>query len=109
MMKEHLTAWIDIDPSKHFGKDNFHGEGAGNGYSANYWALFQMMRAYLTISGDSDFLSETINDKTVLEHLEHYATNWQRISIYEEGMDDIYKLADFGDDEMELARGSPNV
>jgi hypothetical protein len=107
MMKEHLTAWVDIDPSKHFGKDNFHGEGAGNGYSANYWALFQMMRAYLTVSGDDAFLSESIKGKTVLEHLDHYATNWKRISIYEEGMDDTYKLADFGDDEWNLLEAVP--
>jgi hypothetical protein len=107
MMKEHLTAWVSIDPSKHFGKDNFDGEGAGNGYSANYWALFQMMRAYLTVSGDQAFLSQNIEGKTVLEHLEHYATNWQRISIYEEGMDDTYKLADFGDDEWNLLECVP--
>jgi hypothetical protein len=39
--------------------------------------------------------------------LEHYATNWQRISIYEEGMDDTYKLADFGDDEWNLLECVP--
>lgn len=107
MMKEHLTSWISIDPSSHYGKDNFGGQGVGNGYSANYWALFQMMRAYLTTSGDEDFLKQTIEGKTVLEHLEHYATNWQRISIYEEGMDDTYKLADFGDDEWNLLEAVP--
>ena len=107
MMREHLSSWISIDPSSHYGKDNFGGEGVGNGYSANYWALFQMMRAYLTISGDQEFLHENIEGKTVLEHLEHYATNWLRISIYEEGMDDTYKLADFGDDEWNLLEAVP--
>lgn len=107
MMKDHLTSWIGIDPSKHFGQDNFNGEGVGNGYSANYWALFQMMRAYLTVSGDRDFLNENIEGKTVLQHLENYATNWQRISIHKEGMDDVYRLADFGDDEWNLLECVP--
>lgn len=107
MMKDHLTSWVSIDPSKHFGQDNFNGKGVGNGYSANYWALFQMMRAYLTTTGDTAFLNQVIEGKTVLQHLEHYATNWQRISIYKEGMDDIYRLADFGDDEWNLLECVP--
>ncbi|MBX2966588.1 MAG: hypothetical protein KF845_10610 [Cyclobacteriaceae bacterium] len=109
MMKNHLTAWVGIDPSKHFGQDNFNGGGVGNGYSANYWALFQMMRAYLTISGDTEFLKENIQGKTVLEHLEQYALNWKRISIYDESknMDDMYRLADFGDDEWNLLECVP--
>lgn len=109
MMKEHLTAWVGIDPSKHFGQDNFKGAGVGNGYSANYWALFQMMRSYLTISGDTSFLTQVIKDKTVLQHLEDYALNWKRISIYDESkkMDDLYKLADFGDDEWNLLECVP--
>lgn len=109
MAKEHLSSWISIDPSKYYGQDNFGGKGVGNGYSANYWALFQMIRAYITVSGDYEFLESEIDGKTVLQHLEHYATNWQRISIYgQEGAnDDLYKLADFGDDEWNLLECVP--
>lgn len=109
MAKEHLSSWIKIDPSKYYGQDNFGGKGVGNGYSANYWALFQMIRAYLTISGDYEFLDKVIDGKTVLEHLDHYATNWKQISIYgQKGADsDIYKLADFGDDEWNLLECVP--
>jgi hypothetical protein len=109
MMKEHITAWIYIDPSKYYGQDNFGGKGVGNGYSANYWALFQMVRAYITVSGDFGFLDEEINGKTVLQHLEDWAMNWEKISVYgQEGCtDDIYKLADFGDDEWNLLECVP--
>ncbi|HNR72568.1 MAG TPA: hypothetical protein PKH83_01085 [Cyclobacteriaceae bacterium] len=109
MMKEHLTSWIGIDPSKHFGQDNYNGKGVGNGYSANYWALFQMMRAYLTVSGDTDFLKQPVEGKTVLQHLEQYALNWKNISIYDQSkqMDDVYRLADFGDDEWNLLECVP--
>jgi hypothetical protein len=109
MAKEHLSSWISIDPSKYYGQDNFGGKGVGNGYSANYWSLFQLIRDYITVSGDYAFLEQVIDGKTVLEHLEHYATNWQRISIYgQEGAnEDLYKLADFGDDEWNLLECVP--
>jgi hypothetical protein len=109
MMKDHLRSWVSIDPSSFYGKDNIGGQGVGNGYSANYWALFQMLRAYVTISGDTTFLNEEIDGKSILQHLDHYATNWQRISIFEEnkGMDETFKLADFGDDEWNLLECVP--
>ena len=109
MFKEHVSSWISIDPSKYYGQDNFGGKGVGNGYSANYWALFQMIRAYITVSGDFAFLDEVIDGKTILGHLEHYATNWQRISIYgqEGAADELYKLADFGDDKWNLLECVP--
>jgi hypothetical protein len=109
MMKEHLSAWIKIDPSKHYGKDNFGGKGVGNGYSANYWALFQMIRAYITISRDFDFLDQMIEGKSVLEHLDHYANNWKNLSPYlRDGIqNESYNLADFGDDEWNLLECVP--
>ncbi len=109
MMKEHISSWIKIDPSKYYGKDNFGGKGVGNGYSANYWALYQLIHDYITVSGDFAFLDEKIEGKTILQHLEKYATNWENISVY--GQDgctnEIYKLADFGDDEWNLLECVP--
>jgi len=109
MMKEHITSWIKIDPARYYGKDNFGGKGVGNGYSANYWALFQLIRDYIAVSGDYKFLNDTIGNITILQHLENYSLNWKKISIYgTEGCnDDIYKLADFGDDEWNLLECVP--
>ena len=109
MMKEHLSSWIKIDPSKYYGKDNFGGKGVGNGYSANYWALFQLIRDYVSVSGDYAYLDETIGDKTVLQHLDDYSMNWKNISLYgtEGCTDDVYRLADFGDDEWNLLECVP--
>ncbi len=109
MMKTHLISWITIDPSKHYGMDNISGKGVGNGYSANYWALFQMIRNYVVVSGDQAFLEEEVEGKTIIEHLTTYATNWQKISIYgQPGADsELYKLADFGDDEWNLLEAVP--
>jgi len=109
MMREHLAGWIYIDPDYHYGKDNVSGNGVGNGYSANYWALFQMLRSYITVTQDYDFLDEIIDGRTVYEHLERYALNWKEISIYGQkgAEDDLYKLADFGDDEWNLLEAVP--
>lgn len=109
MMKEHLISWIKIDPSSFYGMDNVSGIGVGNGYSANYWALFQLIRSYITISQDYAFLDEEIDGKTVFEHLEKYALNWKKISIYGQdgAKEDTYKLADFGDDEWNLLEAVP--
>lgn len=108
-LKENLRTWIKIDPSKYYGIDNFGGKGVGNAYSANYWALFQLIRSYLNVTGDYDFLKEEIQGKSVLETLEHYATNWERISSFGNpgNTDDVFKLGDFGDDEWNLLECVP--
>ena len=108
-LKENLRTWIKIDPSTYYGIDNFGGKGVGNAYSANYWALFQLIRSYLNVTGDYNFLKEEIEGKTVLETLEHYATNWERISSFGNpgNTDDVFKLGDFGADEWNLLECVP--
>ena len=109
MMKEQLRDWVHIDPSKYFGQDNYSGQGDGNGYVANYWALFQLMRSYITITKDYAFLDEVIDGKKLIDHLEEYAYNWKRISVYGTpgSTDDIYKLADFGSNPWNLLECVP--
>jgi hypothetical protein len=98
MMKEQITAWVEINPNLHYGKDNFGGEGVGNGYSANYWCLYRIIRAYLAATGDYAFLDTKIGDKTLMAHLESNALNWQNLSNYgKKGYEnELYQLADFG-------------
>lgn len=109
MMKEQIISWIKIDPNKFYGKDNYGGQGVGNGYSANYWCLYKIIRAYLVNSGDYVFLVETIGDKTVIEHLESYALNWENLSNYGKPgyIDETYKLADFGESAVNLLECVP--
>ena len=109
MLKENLRSWIKIDPSKFYGVDNFGGGGVGNAYSANYYALFQLIRSYISVTGDYDFLHEQVDGKTVLETLQLYATNWERISSYGKPgcTDPVYKLGDFGNDEWNLLECVP--
>ncbi|RCH54666.1 hypothetical protein DJ568_12670 [Mucilaginibacter hurinus] len=99
-MKEQLRGFIHIDPSKFFGQDNYTGKGVGNGYVANYWALFQLIRSYITITKDYALLDEVIDGKKVIDHLTDYSYNWKKVSIYGQpgATDDIYRLGDFGND-----------
>jgi hypothetical protein len=108
-LKDNIILWLQVDPSKNYGFDNFSGKGVGNAYSANYYALFQLIRSYVVITKDYNFLNEKVNNKTILETLEQYATNGEKISCYGKPgcADDIYKLADFGDDEWNLLECVP--
>ena len=109
MMKEQIIAWIKIDPSKFYGKDNFGGKGVGNGYSANYWCLYKIIRDYVVATGDYKFLDEIVDNKTVLNHIEGYALNWQNQSLYGTPgcEDELYQLADFGDNPWNLLECVP--
>jgi hypothetical protein len=108
-LKENILSWMKVDPSKFYGVDNFGGKGVGNPYSANYWALFQLVRSYLAVTGDYAFLKEKVEGKTILETLEHYATNGQRMALFGKPgyTDPMYKLADFGSDEWNLLECVP--
>jgi hypothetical protein len=108
-LKANILLWLKVDPSKNYGFDNFGGKGVGNAYSANYYALFQLIRSYIVATKDYSFLNETVNGRTVLETLEHYATNWERISSYGKPgcTNEMYKLGDFGDDVWNLLECVP--
>ncbi|HEY5747825.1 MAG TPA: hypothetical protein VIU12_17245 [Chryseolinea sp.] len=108
-LKENILSWMKVDPSRFYGVDNFGGKGVGNPYSANYWALFQLVRSYLAVTGDYAFLKEKVEGKTILETLEHYATNGQRMALFGKPgfTDPMYKLADFGSDEWNLLECVP--
>jgi len=89
-MKEHLRGWLELDIDKYFAQDFYSGSGIGFRYSASYVAIFKMLFVYLKVTGDTDFLQEKIGDKTVLQTMDDFSTNWKK--LVREG--DV--LADFG-------------
>ena len=109
MVKEWLKDWMTIDLDKHYGKDNLSGEGIGNPYRANYWALYQIAYSYLTITGDYAFLNEKVNGSKVIDILDDYAQHWKKMQIYGQpgATDDLYKLADAGDNEWNMLECVP--
>lgn len=110
VMRSQLKLFIErVNPDKFFGLDFYSGKGQGNGYVSNYWALFQLIRSYITMTKDYAFLDEVVDGKKVIDHLHDYAYNWKKLSIYgQQGAnDDMYKLADFGSDPWNLLECVP--
>ena len=89
-MKEHLRGWLELDIDEYFAQDFYGGSGIGFRYSASYLSLFKMLYVYMNVTGDTAFLHEEINGKTVLETMDDLSMNWKR--LVREG--DV--LADFG-------------
>jgi hypothetical protein len=110
VMRSQLKLFIErVNPDKYFGLDFYSGKGQGNGYVSNYWAIFQLIRSYITMTKDYAFLNEVVGDKKVIDHLYDYAYNWKKLSIYGQpgATDDTYKLADFGSDPWNLLECVP--
>lgn len=109
MMKENLIGWLTIDINKYYGRDYLGGKGVGNGYVANYWAIFQMLHEYIVVTGDYQFLEEVINGQSILQHMHRMAYNWE--NLVKQGQDgyngEMYDLADFGDDPWLLLEAVP--
>ena len=62
-----------------------------HGYAANDVSIFRLTLSYLSITQDSEFLTERIADQTVLQRLRVLATDWKKLLL--EPSD---RLADYG-------------
>lgn len=91
-MKEHVKIFLSCDPHKGpvYSMDDGHQwEGW---YAANDSTIFTFVNEYLNVTGDLAFLDEKVGDKTVLQHLDSLATNWQKLQ-----RDKGVMLADYGE------------
>ncbi|QEG36408.1 glucosidase family protein [Bythopirellula goksoeyrii] len=91
-MKEHVKLFLSCDPHKGpvFGMDD--GRQWEGWYAANDSTIFTFVTEYLNVTGDMAFLDEKVGVKTVLEHLDSLATNWQKLQ-----RDKSVMLADYGE------------
>jgi len=91
MMKQYLTSWLSKGIYKGYAEEFLTGTLQGVWYSANDYSIFILLNDYLTVTGDKQFLSEKINGKTVLQHIDSIATHWK--SLVRPGQ----TLADYGE------------
>ena len=94
-MKQQLRLFLQCDP--HGGPIYYMDSGrqfVGKTYGANDMAIFRLVDAYLDVTNDLEFLGEQVGTKTVLEHMETLATNWQKLQ-----RDKRIQLADYGENE----------
>jgi hypothetical protein len=93
-MKELLAKWLTMDHHGCLALDCLEGKGHGQWYAANDWSIFRCVDAYLGVTGDKAFLSQTINGKTVLQRLEDIATFYEQRPLTKDSL-----LADYGGPE----------
>jgi hypothetical protein len=78
-LKECLRSWLAKGITNGYAEEYLTGTLQGPWYSANDYSVFILLNAYLDVSGDRAFLSERINDQTVLEHMAGLATHWKSL------------------------------
>jgi hypothetical protein len=91
-MKQHCRLFLACDPHRGPVYNMDLGEQWDGWYAANDSTIFLFVNEYLNVTNDAAFLDERIGERTVLEHLETLATNWQKLQ-----KDKSVMLADYGD------------
>lgn len=93
-MKEHLRLFLQCDPHRGPVCNLDDGSQWDGWYAANDLTIFQLAATYLAVTGDFEFLDESIGDATVLQRMETLATNWKALQ-----RDNSVLLADYGENE----------
>lgn len=79
MLKNCLRSWLARGIYRGYAEEYLTGTLQGPWYSANDYSVFILLDDYLSVTGDRAFLAEKVNGKSVLEHFDAIATNWQRL------------------------------
>ncbi len=87
VLRRMIRFWIRKDPGAYFATNYVSGQAIGEPYAINDYALTFMVRNYLRVTGDHDWLREVIDGTPVLDHVVSYATRFlQRVD--EDGLVD---------------------
>ncbi len=91
VMRGYLDRWMHLDIHQHFGTEYLTGQGVGNWYAVNDFAMVSMASTYVRWTGDRAWLTGRVEGtgERVVDALRRYATNWRRFRT-ESG------LADYG-------------
>ncbi len=80
VMRGNLDRWMHLDVHQHFGTEWLTGQGVGNWYAVNDFAMVSMASTYVRWTGDRAWLTSRVegSDERVVDALRRYATNWRR-------------------------------
>jgi hypothetical protein len=67
--REHLKQFLKCDMTAHFAFDPVDGKAHGPWYMVNQEKIIGLVYHYVRITGDTEFLEEVVEGKTVLEHV----------------------------------------
>jgi hypothetical protein len=79
-LKECLRSWLARGITNGYAEEYLTGTLQGPWYSANDYSVFILLDDYLNVTGDRAFLSEKINEQSVLEHMDAIATHWKALA-----------------------------
>jgi hypothetical protein len=71
--KTHIKQFLSVDLTKHFAFLPVTGEGFGPWYMVNQEKIIGLVHYYVETTGDTAFLSESVNDKTILDWVVYHA------------------------------------
>lgn len=100
--RTHLKQFLAIDTTRHFAFDPTTGKAFGPWYPVNQEKIVGLIYYYVKVTGDSAFLGETFDGKTILEHAVANA-------LYGDDLSRPVSLIDYGpsNSHLELRRGFP--
>jgi hypothetical protein len=78
-LKECLRSWLAKGITNGYAEEYLTGTLQGPWYSANDYSVFILLSTYLDVTGDRAFLSEKVNDQSILEHMATMATHWKTL------------------------------
>lgn len=100
--KEHIKKFVAIDMTKHFAFEPLTGNAFGPWYMVNQEKIIGSIYYYVRLTGDTAFLNEAIDGKTILEHVVLNA-------MYGDDPAKPVAMIDYGasNSHLELRRGIP--
>ncbi|HRI88322.1 MAG TPA: hypothetical protein PK869_08655, partial [Candidatus Hydrogenedentes bacterium] len=72
--KAHIKHFLSIDLTKHFAFLPITGEGFGPWYMVNQEKIIGLVYYYVMVTGDTAFLNDTVNARSLLDHMIEHAT-----------------------------------
>jgi hypothetical protein len=90
VLRRMVETWMNLDAHRHFGTDYLTGEGVGQWYSVNDFAMCRMARDYVRWTGDRAWPDKNVGGVRVMDRLVEYATHWRALDVNHHG------LADYG-------------
>lgn len=87
-----VEVWLKLGMHDHHSSDYISGQGVGPWYAANDGSIVRCAWRYVCVTGDFAWLDKKIDDKTVLELLEHHALYWKQLDHANRGLADYGKI-----------------
>jgi hypothetical protein len=72
--RAHIKQFLNVDIGRHFLFNPIDGEGSGPWYPVNQEKIIKLIYHHVLMTGETDFLAETVAGKTVLDWAVHHAT-----------------------------------